>query len=99
MPINRCVFAMLAVAGLAAAPLRADEVLSGSAVPALKGTPPAAPSTFKTTDDIRDALISGKVKMISINRPVPDDVELIEGIEYGKGGKSSLQLDLYRPKN
>lgn len=85
--------------GLAAARLHAaDEGLTGTALAELHGTPPEAPSDFKTADEVRDALISGKVKLVQLLRPVPEDIEFIEGIEYGKGGKTSLQLDLYRPK-
>jgi acetyl esterase/lipase len=76
----------------------ADETLTGTALSELAGTPPAAPAGFDTPEELREAFVAGQVKMIPLRAVIPSGVEFIEGIEYGKGGTKSLQLDMYRPK-
>ena len=73
-------------------------VLSTAAAPAKKEpSPPAAPG-YNTRRDLLAAYLTGKVKLLTPNVPLPADVELIPDIEYGKVGLRPLKLDLYRPK-
>jgi len=67
-------------------------------IPSVQAEVPPAPPGFKTTEETKMALFSGKIKLSIFNIPLPDSVKLEKGIEYGKGGDVSLQLDLYSPK-
>jgi len=66
--------------------------------PSVQAEVPPAPPGFKTTEETKLAIFSGKVKLAKFNIPLPDSVKLEKGVEYGKGGEVSLQLDLYSPK-
>jgi len=59
---------------------------------------PPAPSGYETPEETKQAIFSGKIKLVQFNLPVPTSVKLEKEIEYGKGGDVSLQLDLYSPK-
>lgn len=59
-------------------------------------TPPAG---FANRNLLIAALLTRAVKLIDKDPPLPPNVELQEGIEYGEVGDRSLQLDLYKPKN
>jgi len=59
---------------------------------------PPAPSGYETPEETKQAIFSGKIKLVQFNLPVPNSVKLEKEIEYGKGGDVSLQLDLYSPK-
>ena len=73
-------------------------LLSTAAAPAKKEpSPPSAPG-YNTRRDLLAAYLTGKVKLLTLNVPLPADVELLSDIEYGKVGPRSLKLDLYRPK-
>jgi len=37
--------------------------------------------------------------LIGVELPLPESVELIEGVQYGRASDIALRLDLYRPKN
>jgi acetyl esterase/lipase len=60
-------------------------------------TPPPAPG-FATREAVMAAISSGKVKPINPLIMASDDIEITRNIEYGKGGKVPLFLDLYRSK-
>ncbi len=92
-------FGLLLLCGPARAADVEESRVTGTALKELKGDPPPAPAGFKKAEDIRTALLTGALKPINIRAPLPDDVELIEGIEYGKAGEKSLELDIYHPKN
>jgi len=77
----------------------AEATISGTALKELGETPPKAPAGFTSADAVKLSIGVGLTKLININKPTPADVEVIRGIEYGKGGRQSLKLDLYRPKN
>jgi len=59
---------------------------------------PPAPSGYETPEATKEAIFSGKIKLVHFNLPVPSSVKVEKGLEYGKGGDVSLQLDLYSPK-
>jgi acetyl esterase/lipase len=80
-------------------PIMADELsrVTGTAVEQLQGDPPPAPKGFKNPNDVTNAILTGTLKTINTNEPLPDGVEFFEGIEYGEAGGKLLQLDMYRP--
>lgn len=60
---------------------------------------PPIPPGYKDEQSVMSAILLGQIKLIDAkNIPVPDNVEEILDIEYGTGGESPLQLDLYFPK-
>jgi len=65
----------------------------------LGDTPPPLPPGFASDDEAMAAAFSGKYKVLIPGSPVPlpDGVEEIRDIEYGKGGGKALRLDLYLP--
>ncbi len=73
-------------------------VMSGSAVAILKGTPPAPPEGFATSDEAFAAVRGGKVPVVNPFFPVPDSVTIKSNVEYGNSGNRPLLLDLYSPK-
>jgi acetyl esterase/lipase len=93
---------MISVSALAQAPAPAASPQGTTdefGVP-LGDTPPPAPPGFKTQEEAMAAAMSGKVKVIMLNAPVPIPEGVIEkkDIEYGKVGERSLLLDLYMPE-
>ena len=64
-------------------------------------TPPPLPPGFENEDEVKAALFSGKLHLLSplMHIPVPDNVEEILDIEYGRVGDRPLKLDLYVPKD
>jgi hypothetical protein len=59
---------------------------------------PAAPRGFANEDEVKQAYISGKLRVINLAIDVPESVTVQRNIEYGKGGSTPLKLDLYSPK-
>ena len=78
------ILGLLVSSGLAAGGDEQSRV-TGTAVKELKGNPPPAPAGYKKADEIKTALLLGTLKPVNV-RPIPDDVEFTEGIEYGKAG-------------
>jgi acetyl esterase/lipase len=60
-------------------------------------TPPV-PRGFGSTEEVKDAIRQGKVRLVNLFIAQPDGVEAITNLEYGRVGERSLRLDLYRPK-
>lgn len=60
---------------------------------------PPAPPGFANEDEVKQAYISGKLRVINLAIDVPDSVKVERNIEYCKPGDTSLKLDLYSPKN
>lgn len=56
------------------------------------------PRGFSSRNELIAALLVRGVNLVDKNPPLPEDVELSEGVEYGKAGERPLLLDLYRPK-
>ncbi len=56
------------------------------------------PAGYPSTQLIKLAFVTGQLKLVDMELAVPDTIEFREGIEYGKGGNTSLKLDLYLPK-
>ena len=71
---------------------------SGLAQAQTKLPPPPAPG-YESRKDIMAAFLTGKLKILTPKVPLPDNVELISNIEYGKVGERSLLLDIYKPKH
>ena len=67
-------------------------------VQALAEIPPAPPGVA-SENEVKLAFLTGKLKLIDLNIPVPETVAVEKGIEYGKGGDVALKLDLYSPKD
>jgi acetyl esterase/lipase len=57
------------------------------------------PAGYPSTQMIKLAFVTGQLKLVDVDLPVPDSIEFREGIEYGKGGDTSLKLDLHLPKD
>ncbi len=58
---------------------------------------PPAPPGYSSEEAIKVAYLAGLLKTIDVNLPIPDSVNVEKGIEYGRGGETSLKLDLYQP--
>ena len=60
---------------------------------------PPIPKGYADEQAVMTAIVLGQIKLIDAKSvSTPDNVEEILGIEYGTGGESRLQLDLYLPK-
>lgn len=96
--MRRFLFSIILV-GLMLSTPRADEpVLTGPLVKAFEGDPPAAPMGYPNSTTLYAAIKLGVVKLVDLEAPVPDNVELKSDIEYGRVGERKLLLDLYSPK-
>ena len=89
--------AVLVFASLILQQASAVEPVSGNVLSKL-GAPPEPPEGFEQPDEVIAALRSGKVALANVAVPMPESVEAIADIEYGRVGERSLTLDLYRPK-
>ncbi len=56
------------------------------------------PEGYSSTTMIKLAIAAGQLKLVDRDLPVPESVQVQEGIEYGRVGDVSLKLDLYSPK-
>ncbi len=63
------------------------------------GDEPPIPKGYTSTDEVKNAIREGKVRLVNLFVPVPQDVEVTAGVEYGRVGERSLKLDLYRPRH
>ena len=72
--------------------------LSDRAFEARAEVPPVPPG-YASTDEVKQAILRGKVLLVKLDIPMPENVEMQKGIEYGKGGDVSLKLDLFSPQN
>lgn len=61
-----------------------------------KVSPPPAPG-YESRRDIMVAFLTGRLKMLTPDVPVPSDVQFTADIEYGDPGQRPLLLDLYSP--
>ncbi|UCF17823.1 MAG: alpha/beta hydrolase [Phycisphaerales bacterium] len=60
---------------------------------------PPIPKGYANEQAVMAAIALGQIKLIDAKSvSVPQNVEEILGVEYGTGGESTLQLDLYLPK-
>lgn len=84
--IKELLFIVLLCLNLSSAALSADKSESA----------PPAPG-YKSREEVWAAISSGKLKTVKPIKKMPADVKLTKDIEYGKVGKRSLKLDLYRP--
>lgn len=57
------------------------------------------PRGFSSRNELIAAILVRAVPLIDPKPPLPENVELGEGIEYGKVGERPLLLDLYKPKS
>jgi len=58
---------------------------------------PTPPPGYQSLDEIKLALLAGRVKLVDATIRVPDRVVVTRGVEYGRGGDRPLKLDLYQP--
>ncbi len=56
------------------------------------------PPGYSSSQMIMLAYATGHLKLVDVDLPLSELVEVREGIEYGTGGDTSLKLDLYLPK-
>ncbi len=65
-----------------------------------RDTPPPVPRGFKSLDRVKLAVATGWLEMIDMKKGVsiPEGVEIIQDVEYGRVGERPLLLDLYLPK-
>jgi acetyl esterase/lipase len=63
----------------------------------LRAEVPPAPPGYTNEAEVKEAYTSGKLRAIDLTIDLPATVTVERGIEYGKGGESSLKLDLYSP--
>jgi acetyl esterase/lipase len=64
----------------------------------VRGEVPPAPPGYSNEEEVRAALLAGKLTPVDVTIAVPDAIEVEKGIEYGQGADVALKLDLYRPK-
>jgi acetyl esterase/lipase len=57
---------------------------------------PPAPG-YDSREKVFEAIRSGKLKTIKPLKEMPEGVQLIKDIEYGRVGQRALKLDLYKP--
>jgi len=62
-------------------------------------TAPAVPKGYGSTEEVKEAIRQGKVKLVDLFIPTPESIEVRTNVEYGKVGERSLQLDLYEPRD
>jgi acetyl esterase/lipase len=67
-------------------------------LPVASAEVPPAPPGYKSEDEVKQAYLSNKLRLINLAIDVPETVTVERNIEYGKGGNTSLKLDLYSPK-
>jgi acetyl esterase/lipase len=63
-------------------------------------TPPEIPAGFTEQGHVMLALAAGQLTLLDINAPiaVPENVELLSGLQYSTLGDPQQKLDLYLPK-
>ncbi len=76
----------------------AYESVTGPLAQKLTGSPPAISVGGKNAQEIKDKMKSGAIKRVVPPATVPAGVEATMDVEYGKGGKTPLLLDLFQPK-
>ncbi|MDM8005241.1 MAG: alpha/beta hydrolase [Phycisphaerae bacterium] len=59
---------------------------------------PPVPKGFGSTQEVKEAIGQGKVRLVNLFIPLPGSIEVRTNIEYGRVGERLLQLDLYQPK-
>ena len=96
--MKRCAYVALLVMLMFSSPHAEEPILTGPAVKELGGDPPAAPMGYPNSTALFAAIKLGIVKLVDLEAPLPDSVELRSDVEYGKVGDRSLKLDLYSPK-
>jgi acetyl esterase/lipase len=91
---------MLMCLGLALFPACAQKAgQAGSQAGVKSETPePPIPKGFATEDEVKQALLTGKVGIINRNPPIPDEIKRIQDVEYFNVDGHSLKLDLFVPR-
>jgi acetyl esterase/lipase len=69
-----------------------------AASPAARTPEPPAPRGFSSTEEVKEAIRQGKVRVADLLAPVPEDVVAHGNLEYARVADKSLQLDLYQPE-
>ncbi|MFO1094956.1 MAG: alpha/beta hydrolase [Planctomycetaceae bacterium] len=101
--MNAFVPSRLAVALFACAVLlftkstRAEEILTGSALPILTDKPPEPPTGYSDAKQALAAVVLGQVPTIKPDDALTEAVKVTPNVEYGNVGGRALLLDLYQP--
>jgi acetyl esterase/lipase len=74
------------------------ESVTGPLAQKVSGSPPAISVGGKNAQEINDKIKSGALTLVKPLAKVPEGVEASMDFEYGKGGKTPLRLDLFKPK-
>ncbi len=76
-------------------------VVASSVVTQADDAPPAPPIPpgYETPNDAKAAVLDGRVPMANVFAPVPQHIQVLTHVEYGRVGDKSLQLDLYQPRD
>jgi len=77
----------------------AAAITTGTALTELKARIPAPPAGYSSEDEVKAALLAGKVKLVNLLQVAPDSVKVEKDIVYGDAGDRPLLLDLYSPQN
>lgn len=77
----------------------AATITTGTALAELRAAVPAPPAGYQSEDEVKAAMIAGKVKLVNLLQVTPDSVKVEEDIVYGDAGERPLLLDLYSPKD
>ena len=77
----------------------AESIVSGNAVEQLGATPPPPPAGYETRAEVLAAMKSGVIQRSNADIPLPDTIEKITDVEYGRVNDRPLLLDLYRPRH
>ncbi|MGQ9649828.1 MAG: alpha/beta hydrolase fold domain-containing protein [Phycisphaerae bacterium] len=59
---------------------------------------PPVPKGFGSTEEVKEAIGQGKVRLVNLFVPLPENIEVTNNVEYGRVGERLLQLDLYQAK-
>jgi acetyl esterase/lipase len=88
--------AILSIVSVFSLSLMSSFALAEATAPDITKTAPAAPG-FESREKCWEAIRAGKVKVIRAPEKMPEGVELLKDLEYGRAGDYALKLDLYKP--
>lgn len=67
-------------------------------MPALAEKAPPVPEGYPNETAVKAAMALQLIEIVDVERPIPETIEEIKDIVYGRGGNRALHLDLYLPK-
>jgi acetyl esterase/lipase len=90
--------ALIVPAALCGSRARAEETLTGPLASKLTASPPYLAMGGASAYKINAKIKSGEFALNKPSDALPEGVEATFDVEYGKGGKKALLLDLFKPK-